>query len=62
MDKFLRRYFEHVPYEDMHGRSPQIMGQAAVSHFDFGKVRKPGKALLRIFRQIGEDGSQALSR
>jgi len=49
IDAFLRRYFEHVPYEDLHGRSPEILGQAALSHLDFARVRKPGTALLRIF-------------
>jgi glutamate dehydrogenase len=49
VDAFLRLYFEHVPYEDMQGRSPEIMGSAAVSHLDFARLRKPGKALLRIF-------------
>jgi len=52
IDNFLRQYFAYVPYDDMQGRSPQIMGQAAVSHFDFGKVRKSGKALLRIFNPV----------
>ena len=46
---FLRQYFANVPYEDMQGRSPVIMGQAAVSHLEFAKTRKSGQALLRIF-------------
>ena len=46
---FIRQYFADVPHEDMHGRSPTIMGQAAVSHLEFARVRKSGKALLRIF-------------
>ena len=48
VDAFLRLYYADVPYEDLHGRPPQIMGQAAVAHLDFARVRKPGKALLRI--------------
>ena len=47
--RFLRRYFAHVPFEDMQNRSPVILGQAAVSHLEFAKVRKKGKPLLRIF-------------
>jgi len=48
-DRFIRQYFADVPHEDMHGRSPTIMGQAAVSHLEFARVRRSGKALLRIF-------------
>ena len=47
--RFLRKYFADVPYEDLQGRSTDIMGQAAMAHLDFGRVRKPGKPLLRIF-------------
>jgi glutamate dehydrogenase len=50
--RFLHQYFANVPYEDMQGRSPDIMGQAAVSHLDFARVRKPGKAMLRIFNPV----------
>ena len=46
---FLRQYFEDVPNEDMHNRTPKNMGLAAVSHLDFGKIRKPGIPLLRVF-------------
>ena len=49
IDAYLRRYFSNVPHDDMHGRSPKIMGQAALAHLDFAKTRTPGKAKLRIF-------------
>lgn len=49
INAYLRLYFADVPFEDMQGRSTKIMGQAAASHLDFARVRKPGKALLRIF-------------
>ncbi len=48
-ETFLRQYFANVPYEDIHDRTPRIMGLAAASHLNFAKVRKPGKPLLRIF-------------
>jgi glutamate dehydrogenase len=48
IDAFLRRYYADVPYEDLHGRPAEVMGQAAVAHLDFARTRKPGKALLRI--------------
>ena len=49
IDSYLRKYFGDVPYEDMAGRSPKIMGQAALAHLEFAKIRKPGKAVLRLF-------------
>ncbi|MDH3441150.1 MAG: NAD-glutamate dehydrogenase, partial [Gammaproteobacteria bacterium] len=51
-ESFLRQYFADVPYEDIHDRTPKIMGLAAVSHLKFARVRKPGKALLRIFNPV----------
>lgn len=48
-DGYLRQYFADVPHDDMAGRSTKIMGQAAVAHLEFGRVRKPKKAILRIF-------------
>jgi glutamate dehydrogenase len=49
IDSYLLRYFSAVPYEDMAGRSPKIMGQAALAHLEFAKARKPGQPELRIF-------------
>jgi glutamate dehydrogenase len=49
IDAYLRNYFSAVPYEDMAGRSPKIMGRAAMGHLEFAKVRKPGTPKLRIF-------------
>ena len=49
IDDYLRKYFANVPYEDMAGRSPEIMGRAAMAHLEFASVRKPGTAKLRIF-------------
>ncbi|HUD97525.1 MAG TPA: NAD-glutamate dehydrogenase domain-containing protein, partial [Woeseiaceae bacterium] len=48
-DDFLHQYFGNVPSEDMQGRSPLILGQAAMSHLEFAGRRKPGEVLLRIF-------------
>ncbi len=49
IDNFLRQYFVDVPVEDMEGKSPKKMARAAVSHLEFGRVRKKGQPLLRIF-------------
>ncbi len=49
INSYLRKYFSAVPYEDMAGRSPKIMGKAALAHLEFAKVRKWGTPKLRIF-------------
>ena len=49
INSWLRQYFGNVPVEDLQERSPAIMAQASTAHLDFGRVRKPGQALLRIF-------------
>ena len=57
---YLRKYFSAVPYEDMAGRSPKIMGQAALAHLEYAKVRKPGKPMLRIFNpSVKQHGYQS---
>ena len=54
IDSYLRKYFSAVPYEDMAGRSPKIMGQAALAHLDYAKTRKVGKPVLRIINPTDE--------
>ena len=49
IDAYLRHYFANVPHEDMAGRIPRVMGQAALEHLEFAKTREPGEAKLRIF-------------
>ena len=49
IDSYLLRYFSAVPYEDMAGRVPKIMGRAALAHLEFAKVRKPGQTKLQLF-------------
>ncbi len=49
VDSWLRQYYGNVPVEDLQERSSSIMARAAISHLDFGRVRKPGEALLRVF-------------
>jgi glutamate dehydrogenase len=46
---FLERYFANVPADDMVGKSPEIMGRAAISHLEFAKQRKPGEVRLRLY-------------
>ena len=46
---FLRQYFADVPFEDLEGRSEEVMARIAIDHLDFGAVRRKGDALLRIY-------------
>ena len=46
---FLNQYFAHVPIEDLQGRSERVMARIALDHLDFGKKRRKGQALLRIY-------------
>ena len=47
INSWLRQYYGNVPVEDLQERSPQIMGQAALSHLDFAYTRKPGQPLQK---------------
>jgi glutamate dehydrogenase len=47
--RFLQQYFANVPFEDLEGRSEEIMARIALDHLDFGAVRRHGQALLRIY-------------
>ena len=47
--EFLSQYFANVPIEDLEGRSTEIMAQIALSHLDFGAVRRKGQAV-----QVGD--------
>jgi glutamate dehydrogenase len=49
IEKFLRKYAGDVPLEDMEGRPPKVMAQAAITHLDFGAIRKKNQPLVRVF-------------
>ncbi|MFQ5982140.1 MAG: NAD-glutamate dehydrogenase, partial [Woeseiaceae bacterium] len=49
IDSFIQHYVVDVPVEDMEGRTPAVLGRAAIGHLDFGGIRKKGQLLLRIF-------------
>jgi glutamate dehydrogenase len=49
IQRFLQQYFASVPYEDLEGRSEEIMARIALDHLDFAAARRPGEALLRIY-------------
>ena len=61
IDHFLRRYVVDVPDEDIEGKPPAILARAAISHLDFGVVRKKGQPVLRIFNPTEKkDGYDSL--
>ena len=45
----MQQYFANVPYEDLEGRSEEVMARIALDHLEFGALRRPGQALLRIY-------------
>ena len=47
--RYLKQYFENVPYEDLEGRSEPVMARIALDHLEFGARRRRGEALLRIY-------------
>ena len=49
VQRFLTLYFADVPVEDLQGRSEQIMARVALDHLTFGKTRRKGRPLIRIF-------------
>ena len=49
LKRFLQQYFADVPFEDLDGRSADIMAQIAVDHLDFGATRSKDQTLLRVF-------------
>src|SRR5581483_9378839 len=52
--RFVRAYFRGVGEEDLSERTPAILAQAALGHFEFGARRTPGQALVRVFNPDGE--------
>ena len=47
--RYLQQYFADVPYEDLEGRSEEVMARIALDHLEAGAVRREGEALLRIY-------------
>ena len=55
IDLYLRQYFRNVPFEDLSGRSPKIMAQAALAHLELAKSKRKKQSLLRIFNPNVEE-------
>ena len=46
--RFLRQFYDHVPPEDIVGRSSDELYGAALSLWRFAEIRQPGRAKLRV--------------
>jgi glutamate dehydrogenase len=53
--QFLDQYVADVPVEDLDGRSTEIMARIALSHLDFGAVRRKGQAKIRIYNPTEDE-------
>ena len=47
--RFIAALYEHVPPGDIAARSPADLGGAASALWDFGAIRRPGEAKVRIY-------------
>ena len=60
LQRFVRSYFRGVGEEDLSERTPAILAQAALGHYEFGVKRAPGQALVRVFNPEAErDGFES---
>jgi glutamate dehydrogenase len=58
--RFVKAYFRGVGEEDLAERTPSLLAQAALDHFEFGSKRAPGQTLVRVFNPDGErDGFES---
>ena len=49
VERFLRRYYEHVAPEDLEGRTEHDLYGAALAHWSLARVRKPGEIVVRVY-------------
>jgi glutamate dehydrogenase len=60
LHRFVTAYFRGVGEEDLSERTPAILAQAALDHFEFGTKRARGQALVRVFNPDAErDGFES---
>jgi len=60
VEAFTRAYFRQVDGEDLAERAPADLYGAALSHWNFGRRREPGKPRVRVFNpSVQEHGWQS---
>ncbi|HTO49452.1 MAG TPA: NAD-glutamate dehydrogenase [Burkholderiales bacterium] len=60
VEAFTRAYFRQVDAEDLAARAPADLYGAALSHWNFGRKREPGKVRVRVFNpSVQEHGWQS---
>ena len=45
---FVAQYFAHLPSDDLETRAPEVLAAIAADHFDKGRVRRAGEAIVDI--------------
>lgn len=57
VSQFIHKYYENVPPSDLADAAPESLFGAALAHWKLGHVRKPGKAMVRVYNpNLEEDG------
>jgi len=57
---FIQVYYRGVDETDLRAADPATLAAAAVGHLRFGAIRKPGRALVRVFNpDLARDGWQS---
>ena len=55
IEDFISLYFKNVAVEDLRERTPADLAGMALSHLEFGRLRKPGQSLHRILNPTREN-------
>ena len=55
VERFLRRYWQHVAPEDLVGRTEDDLYGAAVAHWKLARVRQPGEIIVRAYSPTLEE-------
>ena len=59
---FVRRYFRHVPLDELTSRTPDVYAGAARSHLELARDRPPGVANVRVYNPSTETDGWSNSR
>ncbi len=60
--ELVRNYYAQIPYEDASQHAPQVLAQAALSHWNFAANRRQGERLVRLFDPTEDQHGWTLDR